>query len=115
MPEINYHNRCFVGVENYDDGDLTGAIVFKYQQKNDVVWAMFEGGRVKFGTLIAEIDSDGNLTMCWQYLNVDGEFISGTCRSRLEILVDGRYRLHESWSVHGSGDRGTSVIEEVRC
>ncbi len=115
MPEANYHNRCFVGVVNYDDGDLTRDVLFRYQQKGDVVWGTFEGGRVKFGTLVAAADAVGNLDMAWQYLNVDGDFVSGDCRSRLEVLEDGRYRLHETWTIHGSGNTGTSAIEEVRC
>jgi hypothetical protein len=41
--------------------------------------------------------------------------MTGLCRSRLEILPDGRYRLHEEWQwTSGDKSRGTSVVEEVR-
>ena len=41
--------------------------------------------------------------------------MTGLCRSRLEILPDGRYRLHEDWQwTGGDKSRGTSTIEEVR-
>ena len=54
------------------------------------------------------------LAMMWQYLNNDGQFHSGTCTSTLEILADGRYRLHEEWQLIGSTqETGKSVIEEV--
>ena len=40
--------------------------------------------------------------------------MTGLCRSRLEILPDGRYRLHEEWQwTSGDKSRGTSMIEEV--
>jgi len=114
MPVINYNNRSFVGTENYDSGDLTSEIVFKYQQKGDVVWALFEGPRIKLGTLVAQADPDGDLEMVWHYLNVNGRLVAGSCSSKLEILPDGRYRLHETWRIHDSFEEGHSVIEEVR-
>lgn len=112
---FNYDGRVFKGVENYDDGDLLPDTRFYYHQKDDAVWATIEGGRVKIGTLIAGVQDDGSLVMVWQYLNIDNEFVSGTCYSKPEILSDGRYRLHEQWRVHGpDGIEGTSVIEEIR-
>ncbi|RKX27524.1 MAG: n-acetylglutamate synthase [Candidatus Zixiibacteriota bacterium] len=113
MHNFNYNSRQFVGVENYDDGDLTGDTVFHYYQKDRVVWGTYEGGGVQFGTLIASMQNDGSLDMIWQYLSMSGEFVSGTCLSIPEVLPDGRYRLRESWKID-SGESGTSVIEETR-
>lgn len=114
MAIFNYDNKCFIGVENYDDGDLTGDTRFYYHQKGSTVWGTIEGGRVEFGTLIARLLDDGRLEMVWQYLNCDGQFVSGTCTSTPEVLSDGRYRLHESWTIDGKdGITGTSVIEEI--
>ncbi|MEZ5359305.1 MAG: n-acetylglutamate synthase [Candidatus Zixiibacteriota bacterium] len=113
-PAYNYNGRVFKGIENYDDGDLTEDTRFYYHQKDSAVWATIEGGRVRIGTLIADMQDDGSLVMVWQYLNIDNEFVSGTCLSKPEILPDGRYRLHEEWRVHGpDGIEGTSVIEEI--
>ena len=117
MTEFNYDNRKFVGIENYDDGDLTGDVVFKYQQSGSEVRGTFAGGRVQQGKLVAEVLTDGRLDMIWQYLNIDGQFVSGTCISTPEILPDGRYRLHEEWTITGGpnqGLAGKSVIEEIR-
>ena len=109
---VSYHNKRFCGVANYDDGDLTKEVLFHSHQKNRTVWGTFEGGRVRFGTLVANVLDDDKLDMVWQYLNIDGEFVSGRCRSVPEQLPDGRLRLHESWTTTG-GEPGTSVIEEV--
>jgi hypothetical protein len=109
---ISYHDKRFVGVVNYDDADLTKEVRFHYRQNGRTVWGTFEGGRVRFGTLVADVLDGDQLEMVWQYLNVDGEFVGGTCRSVPELLPDGRLRLHESWTVIG-GESGTSVIEEV--
>ena len=114
MAEYNYDNRCFVGVENYDDGDLTEDVIFTYFQNESTVWGMFEGGRVRFGSLVADVMNDGSLNMVWQYLNIDHELIQGICHSVPEILPDGRYRLRETWKVLTEPSlEGTSVVEEI--
>jgi len=112
LTDFKFDNRIFVGVENYDDGDLTGDTLFHYHQKGSMVWGTCEGGGVLFGTLVAKVLDDGRLDMVWQYLNTEGKFVSGTCVSTPEILPDGRYRLHETWEIL-SGGSGTSIIEEI--
>jgi len=109
---VSYHDKRFVGVVNYDDGDLTEDVRFHYRQKDRTVWGTFEGGRVRFGTLVADVLDDDRLAMVWQYLNCDSDFVSGKCLSVPELLPDGRLRLHESWAIIG-GESGSSVIEEV--
>lgn len=114
MSAFEYHGRIFRGVENYDSGDLNADTRFHYRQTNGAVWATFQGGGVMIGTLVARIQADGSLDMIWQYLATDYRMVSGTCRSTLEVLPDGRYRLHESWKVtQGGDDEGQSVIEEI--
>ena len=40
--------------------------------------------------------------------------MTGRCDSALQILDDGRYRLHETWEWTGGGQgSGVSVVEEV--
>jgi hypothetical protein len=116
VSEFNYHNRIFRGVVNYDDGDLSGDIRFHYSQEGSEVRGKIQGGRVQSGQILAEVLPDGRLDMIWQYRNTDGEIICGTCVSTPEILADGRYRLHEVWTITkgpNTGLEGISVIEEV--
>ncbi|MDH3890190.1 MAG: n-acetylglutamate synthase [candidate division Zixibacteria bacterium] len=111
MTDISYDGKWFVGVVNYDDGDLTKDVTFHYRQTGNTVWGTFQGGRVRFGTLLADVLQNNQLKMIWQYLNVDGQFVSGECLSTPELLPDGRLRLAETWSTV-DGPTGTSVIEE---
>ncbi len=115
MSDFNFDNRLFRGVENYDDGDLTGEVLFEYHQRDNVVWGEFHGGRIACGNLVAHMRDDGTLDMLWQYVNIDAHLVGGICISRPEVLADGRYRVRESWSITVGGDAmGTSAIEEVR-
>jgi hypothetical protein len=88
--------------------------VFLYRQKGSVVWATYRGGDVALGTLLARADRAGRLEMVYQHLNKNGDFRSGRCRARTEVLPDGRYRLHETWEwTSGATGKGRSLTEEV--
>lgn len=111
---MNYHNRHFRSVSNTPNGEVDAETRFHYRQDGEVVWATYEGGAVRFGTLLARVDADGCLDMRYQHLNTDGVWMTGVCRSMPEVLPDGRLRLHERWQwTSGDYSAGTSVVEEM--
>lgn len=115
--DIDYNGRRFVGIVNYDEGDFTTETIFQYWQlpNRDVVWGIYQGGAVSFGTFVAKILSDGSLDMPWHHLNTLGELKTGKCISIPETLSDGRLRLHESWQTTDDKlSAGTSIIEELK-
>jgi len=115
MPPISYDGRQFRSVPNTANGDVSDATRFEYRQRGDVVWATYEGGGVRLGTLVASVGDDGSLDMRYAHVNASGELMTGECRSTPEVLSDGRLRLHERWRwTSGDGSAGTSVIEETR-
>ena len=113
MNQIDYDGRRFCGVTNTANGEASDQTVFHYRQRGDVVWATYEGGGVRFGTLVASVDANGALDMRYSHVNYGGILMTGECRSTPETLPDGRLRLHERWR-WTSGDRseGESVVEE---
>lgn len=112
--KINYDNRVFKSVSNSESGEVSSETTFHYHQKGNVVWAEYQGGEIIFGNLIARVYEDDSLEMCYQHLNMKGEFMTGKCLSKPEILENGKIRLHEKWQ-WTSGDRsaGESVVEEI--
>ena len=111
---ISYHARCFRPIVNAPAGDVSSDTLFHYRQQDDVVWATYAGGAVRFGTLFATVDDTGCLDMRYQQVAIDGTLKAGRCISTPEVLPDGRLRLHESWNWTEDGDgSGTSVIEEM--
>ena len=114
MP-INYHNRIFRSLSNTDNGEVGAETTFYYQQKDQIVSATYEGGSIRFGTLIAVVDEAGHLDMRYQHVNGKGELMTGRCHSIPELLPDGRLRLHETWQwTSGDHSAGQSVVEEVK-
>jgi len=114
MAEFNYNNRRFAGVSNSETGEVSSETVFHYHQQDDIVWARYEGGSIRFGTLVAVVDATGCLDMRYQHVNEAGELCTGKCFSTPEVLPDGRYRLHESWQwTSGDLSTGSSIVEEL--
>lgn len=114
MPPIHYDGRRFRPLSNSQTGEVGADTLFEYHQKGDVVWATYEGGAIRFGTLIATVDETGALDMRYHHVNAAGELMTGRCRSIPELLPDGRLRLHERWQwTSGDESSGESVIEEV--
>jgi hypothetical protein len=109
-----YDGKVFESVSNSASGDVSSETRFHYHQSGDLVWATYEGGAVRFGTLVARVEESDSLDVRYQHLTVEGELKTGICRSVPEVLEDGRLRLHESWRWTSGGEgSGRSIVEEV--
>ena len=114
MTEINYHGRHFRSLESSESGEAGSDTTFHYRQDGELVWATYDGGEVRFGTLVAVAAEDGALDLRYHHVNKAGELKTGVCRTRPEVLPDGRLRLHEQWRwTSGDGSRGASILEEI--
>lgn len=114
MNKVNYDSRIFKSVANSETGEVSSETTFYYHQKNDLVWANYEGGEIVFGQLIAKVFADNLLEMCYQHLNKQGELMTGKCVSKPEIMENGKIRLHEKWQwTTGDFSDGESIIEEI--
>lgn len=111
---VDYDSRILASRSNTANGDAGGETLFHYRQRENTVWATYEGGRVRFGTLLAVPDTAGLLHMRYQHVNQEGDLRTGVCWAAPELLADGRVRLQECWQwTSGDGSRGRSVVEEI--
>ena len=67
MNAINYNGRKFRSVNNSPNGEVDADTVFHYSQKDEIVWAVYHGGAIRWGTLIAKVDEAGNLETRYQH------------------------------------------------
>jgi hypothetical protein len=110
---INYNKKIFKPVSNTENGETSGETVFMYRQQGNIITSNYSGGRIKSGHLIGIVDQQGTIEMRYHQINDRNELMTGICRSKPEILENGKIRLHETWE-WTSGDRSTgySIIEE---
>ncbi len=110
--EINLHNKKFGALQNSKNGEVSQKTIFHYRQKEDIIWATYEGGDIKFGTLSGSIDKN-LLYFHYQHQNMQGDYKTGKCSTKIEHY-NGLLRLHETWEwTSGDFSKGTSVLEEL--
>jgi hypothetical protein len=104
--------RRFHAVADVEGGDVGAETIFEYVEDGDVVHARYAGGAVRLGFLVGTREGDA-LRFRYAQVRADGTTASGRCESRIELLDDGRLRLHETWAWESQPGAGTSVVEEV--
>lgn len=104
--------RLLRSVANDDGGEVDGETVFEFSQDGDLVHAEYAGGRVRLGFLVGTVDGE-RLEFRYAQLLTSGETQTGRSVDEIEVLEDGRVRLHERWSWDSADGEGTSVLEEV--
>ena len=110
----SYDGLRFRSIANTPNGEVGGDTVFDYHQRDDIVWATYAGGAIKFGTLTGNVRADGVLDFRYAHTNTRGEILTGTCLSTPERLPDNRLRLREKWQwTSGDHSAGESVVEEI--
>jgi len=111
---INYNARTFRPVFNSANGETSDETVFYYKQKGGILTSEYAGGKIVSGHLIGLVDTNGNIDMRYHQINILGEITTGICKSKPEILDNGKIRLHESWEwTSGDQSKGQSIVEEI--
>ena len=80
------------------------------EDREGTVTATYAGGSVVAGTLAGRRDG-ADLEFGFSQIERNGVVTAGSAEARLEVLDDGRLRVHETWRV--AGTTGTSVLEEL--
>lgn len=110
---IDYSGKIFKPIASSANGETSSETVFVYQQVGDILTSEYSGGKIKKGHLIGLVDSEGNIDMRYHQVNNNGEMKTGVCKSRPEILGNGKIRLYENWEwTSGDKSKGQSIVEE---
>jgi ADP-ribose pyrophosphatase YjhB (NUDIX family) len=105
--------RIFADVTAAHAGDVGADTRFQYHEERDgTVWARYAGGTITLGFLVGTRSGD-RLDFRYSHVTADGTTASGHCQSSIEVLDDGRLRLHETWQWESRDGSGTSTVEEI--
>jgi hypothetical protein len=110
---INYNEKIFRSVVNSENGETSNDTVFIYKQIGNILTSEYSGGKIINGHLIGLVDENGEIEMRYHQVNQKGELMTGICKSKPEILENGKIRLHETWEwTSGDKSKGQSIIQE---
>jgi len=111
---MNYNNKKFRPISNTDNGEISEETIFEYKQKDNILTSTYSGGQIQKGHLIGIDNNDGKIEMRYHQINLNGEFMTGICFSKPEIMDNGKIRLYESWKwTSGDKSKGNSILEEI--
>jgi hypothetical protein len=102
---ISLDGRCLLVAGAADDDRPGAGASFRYTESGDLVHATYSGGRVRLGHRVG-IRRGNHLEFRWAEVLESGETRGGRADVRLEVLADGRIRLHELWAVLEPGGPG---------
>ncbi len=106
------HNKKFKGLDNTDNGEVSEDTIFHYRQKDNIVWATYEGGDIIFGTLSGRLDRD-TIAFNYQHRNIFEEFMTGRCITTI-TKKGGKLFLNENWQwTCGDHTNGKSILQEI--
>jgi hypothetical protein len=104
---VHYDGRRFRALGG---GDGTYA---EYRQRGDLVWAEFEGGHVRRGTVTGTCDDGGVLRLAYTMVLENGAVIAGHSTNTPQ-WHSGTLVLREVWERYGEhAATGVSYLEEV--
>ena len=110
---IDYNGKIFKPIENTENGETSNETVFVYKQVGKILTSEYSGGKIKKGHLIGIVDENGSIDMRYHQVNEKNKIMTGICKSKPEILENGKIRLHENWEwTSGDNSKGQSIIEE---
>lgn len=111
---INYNNKKFKPIQNTENGETSSETIFHYKQIGNILTSDYKGGKILCGHLIGIVDELGHIEMSYHQINDQFEIMTGNCKSKPEIMKNGKIRLHETWEwTSGDFSSGSSIIEEI--
>ena len=111
---MNYNDKKFRPISNTENGETSEQTIFHYKQNENILTCEYAGGKIRKGQLIALVDKSGDIDMRYHQVNMNGQIMTGICKSKPEILRNGKIRLHEEWQwTSGDSSNGHSILEEL--
>ena len=110
---ISLHDKFFVASSNTSSGEVSEQTIFHYREMGDVIWATYQGGEIKFGTLTGTRENNV-LFFHYQHVNDKGDIRTGKCKSTIQ-RIDGKITLSEEWQwTCPDYSEGTSFLVEKK-
>lgn len=110
--KISLDGRTLVGVENVEQGEVSGATQFHFKQDGNRIYAHYSGGEITDGHLVGTLDGT-QWDIRYVQINEKGETATGHSIGEIELLEDGRVRVEDQWEWESKDGTGESVLEEV--
>ncbi|WP_298782225.1 hypothetical protein [uncultured Polaribacter sp.] len=112
MTEFNFNNKTFYLLENSKNGKVNSETIFNYKQQGNIVTAEYTGGTIKYGKIIAILDTD-ILNMMYQCVTSENKLKAGKAIAKVSYTKENKILLKLNWQwLNGSQEKGVSEYLE---
>lgn len=101
-------------VKTAENGVVNQDTIFTFSQKEDVVSAVYQGGKIVKGFLVGKLSPNNELDFSYCQMQLDGKLDNGVSHCQLSRNEKGKITLteHFEWKSR-PGEYGTNVFQEL--
>lgn len=101
-------------IQTAENGVVNHETIFSFSQKDDIVFAEYQGGKISKGFLVGKLSFQNQLEFCYCQLQVDGKLDNGVSTCQLYKNENEKITLteHFEWKSR-PGEFGTNVFQEL--
>lgn len=112
MKNVNFNNKKFFLVENSENGTVNSETVFEYKQEGNLVTAIYYGGNITNGNIIAVL-KDNQLEMLYHCLTIENQLKAGKAIADISITKNNKIKLSLNWQwLNDDQNKGVSEYIE---
>lgn len=101
-------------IKTAENGVVNHETIFSFSQKDGVVSAEYQGGKIRKGFLVGKLPTQNQLEFSYCQMQIDGKLDNGVSTCQLSKNENGKITLteHFEWKSR-PGEFGTNVFQEL--
>jgi GNAT superfamily N-acetyltransferase len=110
--QYNFHKKQFTVIKNDGvDVEVTTETVFNFYQNEELIYAEYKGGKVKYGEIFGRIEND-TVHFYYSQVNYEGVKNQGSSIDEIKILENNKLQLIDRWEWKNKSGHGLCIMEE---
>ena len=94
------------------DIEVNTETIFNFHQNNELIYAEYEGGKIKYGEIFGLIENE-NIYFYYNQENLAGQKNQGSSKDEIILLENDKLQLIDKWEWKTKSGQGLCILEEV--
>ncbi len=90
-------NKIFKPLSNSKNGEVSEGVLFYYHQKDEMIWAEYQGREITKGHLMGHFTCKDTIEFVYHHINIQNQIKNGKCISKISKDENGKLILDEKW------------------
>ncbi|MCK5032858.1 MAG: GNAT family N-acetyltransferase [Calditrichia bacterium] len=111
--DYDFNKKKFKVIRNDgQDAEVNMDTIFHYIQNQELLYAEYSGGLVKYGEIFGVIENDA-ISFYYEQENLKDIKSRGKSTDKIKILENGKLQLIDEWEWSSKNGRGICILEEI--